>query len=86
MAYAPKAWKIGEPMVDDKHFDNNMQTRVFHQWYLQQVQIGRQILGFQYKHQHLYHGDGEQSIMWDEMHSLLKGSELGSQMICLWEL
>jgi hypothetical protein len=30
MAYAPKAWKIGEPMVREKCFDNNMQTRIFH--------------------------------------------------------
>jgi hypothetical protein len=41
MAYAPKAWEIGELMVDEKHFDNNTQTRIFHQWYLQQVKIGR---------------------------------------------
>jgi hypothetical protein len=34
MAYAPKAWEIGKPMVDEKHFDNNTQTRIFHQWYL----------------------------------------------------
>jgi hypothetical protein len=34
MAYAPKAWEIGEPMVDEKRFDNNTQTRIFHQWYL----------------------------------------------------
>jgi hypothetical protein len=44
------------------------------------------MFGFQYKHQHFYHGDGEQLIMWDEMHSLLKDSELGAQIICLWEL
>jgi hypothetical protein len=41
---------------------------------------------FQYKQQHFYHGDGEQSVMWDEMCSLLKGGELGAQIICLWEL
>jgi hypothetical protein len=41
MAYAPKAWEIGEQMVDEKRFDNNKQTRIFHQWYLQQVKIGR---------------------------------------------
>jgi hypothetical protein len=35
MAYAPKAWEIGELMVDEKRFDNNTQTRIFHQWYLQ---------------------------------------------------
>jgi hypothetical protein len=46
MAYAPKAWKIGEPMVDEKHFDNSRQTRVFHQWYLQQVKRGRLMFGF----------------------------------------
>jgi hypothetical protein len=34
MAYAPKAWEIGEPMVDEKCFDNNTQTRIFCQWYL----------------------------------------------------
>jgi hypothetical protein len=34
MAYAPKAWEIGEPMADEKRFDNNKQTRIFHQWYL----------------------------------------------------
>jgi hypothetical protein len=41
MAYTPKAWEIGEPMVDEKRFDNNMQARIFHQWYLQQVKRGR---------------------------------------------
>jgi hypothetical protein len=35
MAYAPKAWEIGEPVVDEKCFDNNTQTRIFHQWYPQ---------------------------------------------------
>jgi hypothetical protein len=30
MAYVPKAWEIGEPMVDEKCFDNNMQIRLFH--------------------------------------------------------
>jgi hypothetical protein len=34
MAYEPKAWKIGELIVDEKCFSNNMQTRIFHQWYL----------------------------------------------------
>jgi hypothetical protein len=86
MACAPKAWEIGEPMVDENRFDNNTQRRIFHQWYLQQVKIGRQMFGFQYKHQHFYHGDGEQWIIWDEMHSLLKGGEPGAQIICLWEL
>jgi hypothetical protein len=86
MAYVPMAWKIGEPIVDEKHFDNNTQTRIFHQWYLQQVKRHRLMFGFQYKHQHFYYGDGEQWIMWDEMHSLLKGSEIGAQIICLWEL
>jgi hypothetical protein len=86
MAYVPKAWEIGEPMVHEKHFDNNMQTRLFHQWYLQQVKIGRLMFGFQYKHQHFYLGDGEQWIMWDEMYSLLKGIELGAQIIYLWKL
>jgi hypothetical protein len=46
MAYAPKTWEIGKPMVDEKHFDNNTQTRIFHQWYLQQVKIGRLMFGF----------------------------------------
>jgi hypothetical protein len=76
MAYAPKAWKVGEPMVDEKRFDNSTQIRLFHQWYLQQVKRGRLMFGFQYKHQHFYHGDGEQWIMWDEMYSLMKGGEL----------
>jgi hypothetical protein len=40
------------------------------------------MFGFQYKHHHFYHGDGEQWIMWDEMHALLKGGELGAQVIC----
>jgi hypothetical protein len=35
MTYAPKPWVVGEPMVDEKHFDNSTQTRIFHQWYLQ---------------------------------------------------
>jgi hypothetical protein len=30
MAYAPKAWEVGEPMVDEKHFNNSTQTRLFH--------------------------------------------------------
>jgi hypothetical protein len=29
MTYAPKAWEIGEPMVDEKHFDNSTQTQHF---------------------------------------------------------
>jgi hypothetical protein len=29
MAYAPKAWEIGEPMVDKKHFDNNNASKNF---------------------------------------------------------
>jgi hypothetical protein len=78
MAYVPNAWEIGEPMVDEKRFDNNTQTRIFDQLYLQQVKRGRLMFGFQYKHQHFYHGDDEQWIMWDEMHSLLKGGELGA--------
>jgi hypothetical protein len=49
MADVPKAWEIGEPMVDEKCFDNNTQTRLFHQWYLQQVKIGRLMFEFQYK-------------------------------------
>jgi hypothetical protein len=86
MAYVPKAWEKGEPMIDEKRFNNNMQTRIFNQWYLQQVKIGRQIFGFQYKYQHFYQGDGEQWIVWDEMHSLLKCGELGARIISLWEL
>jgi hypothetical protein len=84
--YMPKAWKVGEPMVNEKHFDNSTQTWYFHQWYLQQVKRGKLMFGFQYKHHHFYHGDGEQWIMWDEMYTLLKGGELGAQIICLWEL
>jgi hypothetical protein len=34
MTYAPKAEEVGKPMVDEKHFDNSTQTRLFHQWYL----------------------------------------------------
>jgi hypothetical protein len=86
MAYAPKAWEVGEPMVDEKHFNNSTQTRLFHQWYLQQVKRGRLMFGFQYKHHHFYHSDGKQWIMWDEIYSQLKGGELGAQIICLWEL
>jgi hypothetical protein len=44
------------------------------------------MFGFQYKHHHFYHGDGKKWIMWDEIYSLLKGSELGAQIICLWKL
>jgi hypothetical protein len=33
-----------------------------------------------------YDGDGEQWIMWDEICTLLKGGELGAQIICLWEM
>jgi hypothetical protein len=86
MAYVPKAWEVGEPMVDEKLFDNSTQTWYFHQWYLQQVKRGRLMFGFQYKHHHFYHGDGEQWIMWNKMYTLLKGSELGAQIICLWKL
>jgi hypothetical protein len=63
MSYAPKAWEVGEPMVDEKHFDNSTQTRLFHQWCLQQVKRGRLMFEFQYKYQHFYHGDGEKWIM-----------------------
>jgi hypothetical protein len=35
IAHAPKASEVGEPMVDEKHFDNSTQTRLFQQWYLQ---------------------------------------------------
>jgi hypothetical protein len=59
MAHVHKAWQLGELMVDEKCFNNNMQTRIFHEWYLQQVKIGRLMFGFQYKLQHFYHGDGE---------------------------
>jgi hypothetical protein len=52
MVYAPKAWIVGEPMVDEKRFDNSTQIRIFHQWYLQQVKRGRLMFGFQHKHQH----------------------------------
>jgi hypothetical protein len=27
MAYAPKAWEVGEPMVDEKRFTNSTQTQ-----------------------------------------------------------
>jgi hypothetical protein len=86
MAYAPKAWVVGELMVDEKCFDNSTQTRIFHQWYLQQIKRGRLMFEIQYRHQHFYHGDGKKWIMWDEMYSLIKGGELGAQIICLWEL
>jgi hypothetical protein len=83
MAYVPKAWEVDKPMVDEKRFDNSTQTRHFHRWYLEQVKRGRLMFGFQYKHHHFYHGDGEQWIMWDEMHTQLKSGELGAQIICL---
>jgi hypothetical protein len=86
MAYAPKVWVVGEMMVDEKSFDNRTQIRIFHQWYLQQVKRGRLMFGFQNKHQHFYHGDGKQWIMWDEMYSPMKPGELGAHIICLWEL
>jgi hypothetical protein len=46
MAYAPKAWEVGEPMIDEKRFDNSTQTRIFHQWYLQQVKRDRLMFRF----------------------------------------
>jgi hypothetical protein len=46
MAYAPNAWVVGELMVDEKHFDNSTQTRIFHQWYLQEVKRDRLMLDF----------------------------------------
>jgi hypothetical protein len=58
MAHVLKTWQLGEPMVNEKRFDNNTQTIIFHQWYLQQVKTGRLMFGFQYKHQYFYHGDG----------------------------
>jgi hypothetical protein len=30
MAYVSKAWVLGEPMVDEKCFDNSTQIRIFH--------------------------------------------------------
>jgi hypothetical protein len=81
-----KAWEVGEPMVDEKRFNNSTQTQHFHWWYLQQVKRGRLMFGFQYKHYHFYHDDSEQWIMCDEMYTLLKGGKLGAQIICLWEL
>jgi hypothetical protein len=76
MAYVPKAWEVDKPMVDEKCFDNSTQTWHFHRWYLEQVKRGRLMFGFQYKHHHFYHGDGEQWIMWDEMHTQLKAVNL----------
>jgi hypothetical protein len=29
MTYAPKTWVVGEPMVDEKRFDNSTQIRIF---------------------------------------------------------
>jgi hypothetical protein len=34
MTYAPKSWVVGKLMVNEKHFDNSIQIRIFHQWYL----------------------------------------------------
>jgi hypothetical protein len=59
MAYAPKAWKVSKPMLDEKHFNNSTQTQHFHWWYLEQVKRGRVMFGFQYQHHHFYHGNGE---------------------------
>jgi hypothetical protein len=83
MEYVPNAWEVGEPMVDEKRFGNSAQTWLFHRSYLQQVKGGRLMFGFQYKHHHFYHGDGEQWIILDEIYSLLKGGELGAQIIYL---
>jgi hypothetical protein len=69
-----------------KTFYNSTQTRLFNQWYMQQVKRGRLMFGFQYIHHHFYHGDGEQWIMWDEIYSLLKDGEHGAQIIYLWKL
>jgi hypothetical protein len=30
MTYAPKAWEVGEPMADEKRFNNTIQTRLVH--------------------------------------------------------
>jgi hypothetical protein len=46
MAYAPKAWVVDKPMVDEKRFDNSTQIRIFHKWYLQLVKRGRLMFGF----------------------------------------
>jgi hypothetical protein len=34
MAYAPKAWVVGEPIVNHKCVDNSTHIALFHQWYL----------------------------------------------------
>jgi hypothetical protein len=86
MLHAPKAWEVGEPMVDEKCFNNITQIWHFHRWYLQQVKRSRLMFGFQYKQHDFYYGDGEPYIMWDEIYTLLKGSELRAQIIRLWEL
>jgi hypothetical protein len=31
MTYAHKAWEVGEPMIDEKRFDNITQTRHFYE-------------------------------------------------------
>jgi hypothetical protein len=87
MAQVHKIWQEGDPMIDDEDvFEHGTQTRNFHKWYMRQFKSGRIMFPFKYKHEHFYHGDGEAWVMWDEMQRLLKGGELGAQILMLWEL
>jgi hypothetical protein len=85
-AQVHKIWQEGDSMIDEADLEHGTQTRNFHKWYMRQFKSGRIMFAFKYKHEHFYHGDGESWIMWDEMQRLLKGGELGAQILCLWEL
>jgi hypothetical protein len=85
MAYAPNAWVVGELMVDEKHFDNSTQTRIFHQWYLQEVKRDRLMLDFNIN-TNISTMVMVSSGLCGMKCSLMKGGELGAQIIYLWQL
>jgi hypothetical protein len=79
-------WESGQPMLEDFKLSNVTQTQKFHKWYMDQAKAGRNMFGFQYKHNHFLSADGEQWILLDEMYQVLQGDALEAQLICLCEL
>jgi hypothetical protein len=55
-----KRWMEGQPMLEDFKFNNATQTQKFHKWCRDQAKAGREMFGFQYKHNHFLHGDRDQ--------------------------
>jgi hypothetical protein len=50
-------WEVGLAMIKTFPFSNMTQTRNFHDWYMAQAKSGRQMFGFQYKHEHFLSGE-----------------------------